>query len=517
MKTFIFFGLLLFAIIILSPAFAQAITTCAPSTSPPPRVTGLATTPNLEGKFYTSSAGKCIVDEKVVFVPFKIPTYDDLKSIYYTQSKALKSTITTLPGAIADKTVYFVNGDLNISSSPTGGGTAIVFVEGNLTFTTPATEFIYGSANSGLVFVVKGNVNIHQSFIRIDGVIISSGIICTAFDGITCPASNITTSQLVINGSLISLDPLKTIKFRRDLGAANLTTPAEKINHQVKYLVILRDIFSETLQKWSEIVGDITLPSPPPSPPPTPIPTPTPTPVPTVTTQAASSITASSATLNSSINPNGIATSGWYRYGTSNTGNCATLASATTAVALGSGTTAVSNPQTVSGLSSSTAYYFCAVAQSSAGTSFGSILSFTTQAACTNGYRDFDKDGYGFGAFGCYLASASYNIVSNSSDCYDSNADAKPGQTSYFTTNRGDGSFDYDCSGSITYGPILGNPPVSRLTGVISCGGLFCTEPLTPSMCGVNQGYSIAPDFTCFTCSPQTRSTLSTTATLSCR
>ncbi len=30
-------------------------------------------------------------------------------------------------------------------------------------------------------------------------------------------------------------------------------------------------------------------------------------------------------------------------------------------------------------------------------------------------------------------------------DCYDGNANAKPGQTSYFTVNRGDGSYDYDC------------------------------------------------------------------------
>ncbi len=33
-------------------------------------------------------------------------------------------------------------------------------------------------------------------------------------------------------------------------------------------------------------------------------------------------------------------------------------------------------------------------------------------------------------------------------DCYDSNSDVHPGQTSYFTVDRGDGSFDYDCSGS---------------------------------------------------------------------
>lgn len=35
-------------------------------------------------------------------------------------------------------------------------------------------------------------------------------------------------------------------------------------------------------------------------------------------------------------------------------------------------------------------------------------------------------------------------------DCYDSNASAAPGQTAYFVTNRGDGSYDYDCSGTTT-------------------------------------------------------------------
>ncbi|MBL4644674.1 MAG: hypothetical protein JKX80_02290, partial [Candidatus Pacebacteria bacterium] len=33
-------------------------------------------------------------------------------------------------------------------------------------------------------------------------------------------------------------------------------------------------------------------------------------------------------------------------------------------------------------------------------------------------------------------------------DCYDANANAKSGQTSYFTSNRGDGSYDYNCNGA---------------------------------------------------------------------
>jgi hypothetical protein len=38
--------------------------------------------------------------------------------------------------------------------------------------------------------------------------------------------------------------------------------------------------------------------------------------------------------------------------------------------------------------------------------------------------------------------------VTDNTDCYDANANAHPGQTSYFTVDRGDGSFDYNCNGS---------------------------------------------------------------------
>ena len=412
MKIFVILCLLF--VIFIGPVFAQ---TCSTSTTSPSRATGLISTPSLGTgtKFYTSPEGKCIVSEETIFVPFKIPTYDDLKSQYYTQSKATKSTISTLPLTIADQTIYFVNGDLNISSSPTAGGTAVVFVEGNLFINANIT---YGTAQTGLVFVVRGDVNIAQSVTGVNAVIISGGIICTAFDGAFCPAGNVTTSQLVINGSFISLDSAKPIRFRRTL--TDNTAAAEVINHQVKYLVILRNLFSETVQKWSEVAGDILLPSPGPSvPPPPPSPTPTPTPTPTSTPTPTPAPTCT--------------------------------------------------PQTW--------------------------------------YRDADGDGYGTSTTTTSACTQPAGYVSNSSDCYDGNINAKPGQTAFFTVNRGDGSFDYDCSGGITYRTGSGSTPISRVTGVISCGGLNCTEPLTPSMCGVTQGYSLS-DATCFTCSPQTRSGL---------
>lgn len=236
-------------------AYAQT-GTCSTSASGTPTVQGgLVSTPDLTNNLVTNSEGVCIIDPRAAFAPYKIPTYDDLKSLYYTQSKANKTEYTPPSGVEANQDnlrstlnssdVILFRGDLrldNISGSPK---TAVVFVEGNLFFDR---DFTLGDANSGIVFIVRGNVNIDLTVTRIDAVIISGGTIYTA--GANCPKSLVPASQLVINGSLISLGT-NSIKFCRNL--SNNTEPAEKINHQVKYLVILRNILSDTYQKWSEI------------------------------------------------------------------------------------------------------------------------------------------------------------------------------------------------------------------------------------------------------------------------
>ena len=90
------------------------------------------------------------------------------------------------------------------------------------------------------------------------------------------------------------------------------------------------------------------------------------------------------ATLNASANPNGQVATGWFRYATTNPGSCndtfGTRVPATGGTALGSGTSPVSYLQALTGLPSSTTYYFCALASNAAGTSVGSVLSFTTPA-----------------------------------------------------------------------------------------------------------------------------------------
>ncbi len=64
-------------------------------------------------------------------------------------------------------------------------------------------------------------------------------------------------------------------------------------------------------------------------------------------------------------------------------------------------------------------------------------------------YRDEDRDAYGDPATavtGCRSPGGS-GWITRTGDCYDDNANAKPGQTMSFTDDRGDGSYDFNCDG----------------------------------------------------------------------
>jgi hypothetical protein len=101
-------------------------------------------------------------------------------------------------------------------------------------------------------------------------------------------------------------------------------------------------------------------------------------PIPQVTTQAATSINSTGATLNASVNPEGTATTVQFVYGTS-----PTLASGTTTTSsqsIGSGTSAVAVTAPITGLTTGTKYYFEVKASNTGGPNTGSILSFTTNA-----------------------------------------------------------------------------------------------------------------------------------------
>lgn len=118
---------------------------------------------------------------------------------------------------------------------------------------------------------------------------------------------------------------------------------------------------------------------------------------------------------------------------------------------------------------------------------------------CTVGtyYADNDGDGYGAGAAHQICPTAGY--VANNSDCYDSNPNAHPGSTTCSTSNRGDGSYDYNCSGTNTacgtsYYPYSSVTEYHYSDYMRRCNnyGLktIILATASPNNCGVSGGYS---------------------------
>jgi GH24 family phage-related lysozyme (muramidase) len=95
---------------------------------------------------------------------------------------------------------------------------------------------------------------------------------------------------------------------------------------------------------------------------------------PLVQTVAAGSVTANSAVVNGTINPNGAATSTYFQYGT-------TTSYGSTGQPVTGITTTRSLQTTLTGLAANTIYHYRIVASNSGGTTYGSDMSFTTSAA----------------------------------------------------------------------------------------------------------------------------------------
>jgi hypothetical protein len=103
---------------------------------------------------------------------------------------------------------------------------------------------------------------------------------------------------------------------------------------------------------------------------------------PVVVTGAESAVTSSSATLNGTIDPNGAATTGYYRYNTPNpSGVCSSIAVVTSGTSAGSGQAAASFPRAIASLLPNTLYYYCIQASNAFGTDYGGVGTFTTSMA----------------------------------------------------------------------------------------------------------------------------------------
>jgi lysophospholipase L1-like esterase len=101
---------------------------------------------------------------------------------------------------------------------------------------------------------------------------------------------------------------------------------------------------------------------------------------PTVVTTAATSVTSSGATLNGTVNPNGLATDAYFKYGTD---PALATSNTTSTQSMGSGGTVQPITASLSGLTPGTIYYFQVVATNAGGASQATILSFPTPVSPT--------------------------------------------------------------------------------------------------------------------------------------
>lgn len=220
----------------------------------------ISATGGISGMFGTSAigadsaAGVCITGSDASYRPIKVPSYQDLEDQFYTfnRSGAKKST-PPADLAFSENGIYLQNGDLTINffNLPSGSGVEVLFVKGNLDITEDI-NYADTDPTSGLVFIVQKDINIYSNVTKVNGVFISLGIICTSYiSGSGCSDGSLKTEQLIINGSLISLNKNSSLdsplQLRRNLEDNDLQ-PAEVVNKQPKYLYILKDrLFTKDL------------------------------------------------------------------------------------------------------------------------------------------------------------------------------------------------------------------------------------------------------------------------------
>lgn len=242
---------------------------------------GLLSFTNQSGLSTFSTPDKCVIGNKAAVPQYSIPNFAEVKSLYFDQLKInpdprqkplpgnqtqtdfktpIDLTIDPLTGDAGPK-LYDITGDFTIGS---GGDikvqrTGVILVEGNLNINTNLTQ---DTNTTGLVFIVKGDVNIKDTVNQVNAYIVTFGTFCSAYSSGNCSAQS-PAGQLIINGSVISLSGTPP-KFVRTNG--DNSQPAEKVNFDPKYLALLKDIFARTLQIWSEVTnwepGDLVFPTP---------------------------------------------------------------------------------------------------------------------------------------------------------------------------------------------------------------------------------------------------------------
>jgi hypothetical protein len=104
---------------------------------------------------------------------------------------------------------------------------------------------------------------------------------------------------------------------------------------------------------------------------------------PTTETLAATAVAATTATLEGQAIPNGVATTGWFRYDDADPGSCddsfGTRAPGASGTDIGDGGTEAPFDENITGLTAGVTYYYCAISENAIGKTFGDVVSFRYQ------------------------------------------------------------------------------------------------------------------------------------------
>ena len=238
-----------------------------------------------------------------------------------------------------------------------GSGTADVPVSAPLTGLTPNTTYHYRLVADNSAGTSRGT----------DGVFTTS----SAVEAVTTAATNVTLTSATLNGSVNPFGHATTWYFeygtstsygtKTALQSAGSGTTSSDVSANVTGLKAGRTYHYRLVAMNTAGTAngsDITFLT---------------AAVPVPVTLTASSVGATSATLNGTVNPSGLATSWYFEYGTT-TG----YGSTTSSKNAGSGTSSVAVQTTLTNLSAGTTYHYRLVAKSAAGTVHGSDQTFAT-------------------------------------------------------------------------------------------------------------------------------------------
>src|SRR3989344_796851 len=212
-----------FALVILPKIYAQA-PPCVEDPNLANVSEGIISSPiySSTGPKFTSSIG--CVNQNPAYIDLnqadvRISSFEDLWSRYYNRSFQPKATFTTTLPPIVDKTLYYSTQDFSVTSDITSTNNApavgVIFVRGDLNILTDIKyvedETGQDIPNSGLIFIVSGQVKIDPAVKQINGIIISQDTICSNYNFPSGPCtSNKNTllgpdNQLLVKGNLVAL------------------------------------------------------------------------------------------------------------------------------------------------------------------------------------------------------------------------------------------------------------------------------------------------------------------------